>query len=146
MTKRLKILAGLMILCLALSGESSRQPASGEVKGGGPGNLYNPRSVVTVAGTVVSKTPPSVKQGLPYLVYLTLQTAGGKITIFLGPSLYIDKLPVQIKVLDRIQVTGSQITWEGSPVILAAEVKRGKDILKLRDPNGVPVWSGHGSK
>ena len=102
--------------------------------------------MVTVAGTVISKTPPQVKQGLPYLVYLTLQTTGGKTTIFLGPSLYIDKLPVQIKVLDRIQVTGSRITWEGSPVILAAEVKRGKDILKLRDQNGVPVWSGHGDK
>ncbi len=146
MTKRLQILVGLMILCLALSGESSGQPASGEVKGGGPGNLYNPQSVVTVAGTVVSKTPPQAKKELPYLVYLNLQTGEGKITIFLGPSLYVNKLPVQIQVLDRIQVTGSQITWEGSPVILAAEVKRGKDIIKLRDPKGVPVWSDHGNK
>ncbi len=141
MTKRHQIMAGFVILCLALAGESRGQTTSGEVKGGGPGSLYNPQSVVTVAGTVISKTPPQVKQGLPYLVYLILQTREGKITIFLGPSLYIDKLPLQIKVLDRIEVTGSKITWEGAPVILAAEVKRGKDILKLRDSNGVPVWS-----
>ncbi len=80
------------------------------------------------------------------MVYLTLQTTEGKITIFLGPSLYINKLPLQIKVLDKIEVTGSKITWEGSPVILAAEVKRGKDILRLRDPNGIPVWSGQGHR
>jgi hypothetical protein len=53
---------------------------------------------------------------------------------------------VQIKVLDRIQVTGSKIMWEGSPVILAAEAKKGDDVLKLRDPNGVPVWRGQGYK
>lgn len=146
MTKQQKVLAGFIILCLALTAESWGQTTSAEVKGDGPGNLYNPQSVVTVVGTVVSMTPPQVKQGLPYLVYLTLQAKEGKITIFLGPSLYIDKLPVQIKVLDKVIVTGSKITWQGSPVILAAEVKRGKDVLKLRDPNGVAVWSGHDSK
>ncbi len=145
MTKRLQILVSLMILCLVLTGESWGQTASG-MKGGGPGNLYNPQTVVTVAGTVVSKTPSQGKQGLPYLVYLTLQTAGGKITIFLGPSLYVDKLLAPIKVLDRIEVTGSKITWEGSPVILAAEVKKGDTIIKLRDPNGVPAWSGKGDR
>jgi hypothetical protein len=146
MTKRHQLLVGFIILCLALTGDSWGQTASGEMKGGGPGNLYNPQSVVTVAGTVVSMTPSPGKPGLPYLAYLTLQTARGKIDIFLGPSLYIDKFPVQFKVLDRIQVTGSKIMWEGSSVILAAEVKKGDKMLKLRDPNGVPVWSGQGNK
>jgi len=48
---------------------------------------------------------------------LTLKTEAGKITVFLGPDLYVDKLPVQIKILDKIQVTGSKISWEGKPVI-----------------------------
>ena len=146
MTKQHQILVGFIILCLALTGESWGQTGPRDVKGSGPGGLYNPQSVVTVAGTVVSMTPSPVKPGLPYLVYLTLQTGEGKISIFLGPSLFVDKMPVQIKVLDRIQVTGSKITWEGSSVILAAEVKKGNEILKLRDPNGVPVWSGQGNK
>ncbi len=144
--KVLKICSvGLVILCLTLTGPSWGQ-AGPQGKGGGPGGLYNPQTVVTVAGTVVSMTPPPVRQGLPYLVYLTLQTREGKISIFLGPSLYIDKLPVRLKVLDRIQVTGSRIMWEGSPVILAAEVRRGDEVMKLRDANGIPVWSGQGQK
>ena len=146
MIKRQRFFVGFIILCLALTGASWGQSGPQDVKGGGPGGLYNPQSVVTVAGTVVSMTPSPVKPGLPYLVYLTLQTGKGKISIFLGPSLYIDKLPVQFKVLDRIQVTGSKIMWEGSSVILAAEVKKGDKVLKLRDPNGVPVWSGQGNK
>jgi hypothetical protein len=146
MTKQHQILVGFVILFLVLTGESWGQTDPQEVRGGGPVSLYNPQSVVSVAGTVVSTTPSPVKKGLPYLVYLTLETGQGKFSIFLGPSLYVDKLPVQITVLDRIQVTGSKITWEGSPVILAAEVKKGNKVLKLRDPNGVPVWSGQGNK
>ena len=141
-----QFLVGIIILFLALTGESWGQTGPQDVKGSGPGGLYNPKSVVTVAGTVVSMTPSPVKPGLPYLVYLTLQTGEGKISIFLGPSLYVEKLPAHIEVLDRIQVTGSKITWEGSSVILAAEVKKGDTVLTLRDPNGVPVWSGQGNK
>ena len=36
MTKRHQILAGFIILCLVLTGESWGQTASGEMKGGGP--------------------------------------------------------------------------------------------------------------
>lgn len=146
MNKRQRFLIGLIILFLALARVYWGQTDPSEEPGGGPGSLYNPQSVVTVAGTAVSMTPPNVRAGLPYLVYLTLQTGEGKITIFLGPSHVIDKLPVQIRVLDRIQVTGSKITWEGSPVILATEIKRGDAVLRLRDANGVPVWSSQGQK
>jgi hypothetical protein len=34
--------------------------------------------------------------------------------------------------------------WGGKTVILAAEVKKGDQVLKLRDPNGVPLWTGRG--
>ena len=144
MTRRPWLLVGLTILNLALAGASLGQTGPREEQGGGPSGLYNPQTVVTVAGTVVSKTRPAVQQGLPYLVYLTLQTEKGPIAVFLGPSPYVDKLPEQIKALDRIQVTGSKVMWGGKPVILAAEVKRGDQVLKLRDANGVPVWSGRG--
>ena len=110
--------------------------------GGESGGQYNPQTVVTVSGVVVSKTQPSVQQGLPYLVYLTLETEAGQIAVFLGPSVYVDQLPMTLKALDRIQVTGSKVMWGGKPVILAAEVKTGGQVLKVRDRNGVPVWSG----
>jgi hypothetical protein len=28
----------------------------------------------------------------------------------------------------------------GKPAIIAAQVKKGNEILKLRDENGIPVW------
>jgi hypothetical protein len=136
MIRLTRLLLGLSILTLWWTGVCRGQA--------GPNSLYDPQTVTTVAGVVVSLTPPQAEAGLPYLAYLTLRTDKEKIKVFLGPSLYVDKLPVQIKVLDRIQVTGSRVAWEGKPVILAAEVKKGDQIMKLRGADGTPVWSGRG--
>ena len=138
MTRIHGLLVGLIILSLFWAGVSWGQT--------GPSSMYDPQAVTTISGVVVSLTPPQAEAGLPYLAYLTLRTEKEKIKVFLGPSLYVDKLPVQIKVLDKIQVTGSKITWKGKPVILAAEVKKGDQVLKLREPNGTPVWSGRQRK
>ncbi len=146
MSRWYRLLAVFGLLSLILAGISWGQPASPRGKGGGPGGFYNPETAVTVSGIVVSITPPRAQQGLPELVYLTLKTEAAKITVFLGPSMVLDKLPVKIKALDKIEVTGSKITWEGKPVIIAAQVKKGDQVLKLREPNGVPVWSGRGQK
>ena len=144
MTRLYRLLVGLSILIFLGVGLSWGQTGPRDGTGGGPSGLYDPQTVTTISGVVVSLTPPQAETGLPYLAYLTLRTGTGKIRVFLGPSLYVDKLPVKINVLDKIQVTGSKITWEGKPVILAAEVKKGDQALKLREPNGTPVWSGRG--
>jgi hypothetical protein len=43
-----------------------------------------------------------------------------------------------------VEVTGSRITYEGQPAIIAGEVKKGGQVLKLRDAAGVPAWAGAG--
>jgi hypothetical protein len=146
MSRLYRFLVGLSILTLLWAGVSWGQTGPREGVEGGPISLYDPQTVTTISGVVVSLTPPQAEAGLPYLAYLTLRTEKEKIKVFLGPSLYVDKLPVKIKVLDKIQVTGSKVTWEGKPVILAAEVKKADQVLKLREPNGTPVWGGRGRK
>jgi hypothetical protein len=145
MTRLIHLLAGLCLLGCTLAAAAWGQ-TGGAGPGSGPSGLYNPQTVVTVSGVVVSPTPPGAEPDLPYLVYLTLRTEKGKITVFLGPNLYVDQLPVKIKGLDKVQVTGSMITWAGKPVILAAEVKKGDQGLKLRDPDGMPLWGDRGRK
>jgi hypothetical protein len=144
MTRLFCLLVGLSILTLVAAGAAWGQTGPRDEPGGGPSSLYDPQTVTTISGVVVSLTPPQSEAGLPYLAYLTLRTEKDKIKVFLGPSLYVDKLPVKINVLDKIQVTGSKITWEGKPVILAVEVKKGDQVLKFRETNGTPVWSGRG--
>ena len=37
---------------------------------------------------------------------------------------------------------GARVVVDGKPALIAAEVKKGDALLKLRDAGGVPAWSG----
>ncbi len=103
---------------------------------------YDPKTVETVAGKVVSveKTNPPAQRG--YGVHLMLQTEKETIEVHLGPARYMEKQSMKIAANDTITVTGSRIMMDGKPAIIAAQIKKGDEVLKLRDENGVPAWSG----
>lgn len=62
------------------------------------------------------------------------------ISVHLGPGWYIENQDIKIEPKDKIEVRGSRITFKGKPAIIAAEIKKGEEILKLRDENGFSVW------
>ena len=62
--------------------------------------------------------------------------------VHLGPEWYIERLDGKLAKGDAVEVKGSRVTFAGNPAIIAAEVKKGDAILKLRDDNGIPAWSG----
>lgn len=98
---------------------------------------YDPKTVETVQGKVLS-VEKMQQRGRG--VHLTLQTDKETIAVHLGPSWYIDKQTPKIETNDTITLTGSRVTLDGKPAIIAAQVKKGDEILKLRDENGIPVW------
>ena len=98
---------------------------------------YDPKTVETVQGKVLS-VEKTQQRG--HGVHLMLQTDKETIAVHLGPSWYIDKQTPKIETNDTITVTGSRVTVDGKPAIIAAQVKKGNEILKLRDENGIPVW------
>jgi hypothetical protein len=99
---------------------------------------YDPKTVETIDGKVASVEKI---QGRSQGVHLMLQTEKESISVHLGPSWYIDKQTPRIETNDRITVTGSRVTAAGKTAIIAAEIKKGNEVLKLRDENGVPAWS-----
>lgn len=114
--------------------------------GWGPGSnynrLYDVKTIETVNGSVTSIDQVSPDKDMSTGVHLILNTANGKISVNLGPAWYIDNQEVQINKDDNITVTGSKVTYNGDQVIIAKEVVKGDQVLKLRDDNGYPVWSG----
>jgi hypothetical protein len=100
---------------------------------------YDPKTVETVQGKVLSVEK---MQQRGRRVHLMLQTDKETIAVHLGPSWYIDKQTPKIEANDTVTVTGSRITVDGKLTIIAAQIKKGNDILKLRDDNGIPAWSG----
>ena len=63
------------------------------------------------------------------------------VDVRLGPVAYLQTLPAKLAVGDMVSVTGSRMTVAGKSVIIAAEVLRGSDTLRLRDATGRPVWA-----
>ena len=147
--KKLVMLISVMAI-LGLAAGTNALPQRGiRWKGGGGwgagtpyGRMYNPQTVETISGEVVSVDKITPMKGMNYGVHLTLKTDKGTISVHLGPGWYIENQDVKIAPDDKIEVKGSRITFEGKPALIAAEVKKGDAVLVLRDASGFPVWSG----
>lgn len=55
---------------------------------------------------------------------------------------YLEYQESSIAPKGRLIVRGSKVTIEGKQALIAAEVARGDDVLRLRDDEGIPLWAG----
>jgi hypothetical protein len=113
--------------------------------GWGPGTPYNrmwdPKTVETISGEVISVDRITPNKGMAGGVHMNVKTDKETVSVHLGPSWYLENQDVKIIAKDKVEVKGSRITFGGKPAIIAAEVKKGDDVLKLRDDTGYPMWS-----
>jgi len=150
----MKKIMWLMVWCivLALVCPVLAQPAPGS---GGPGmgmgpgmgpRMYNPQTVTTVKGQVEKlQTIDMGRRGRGMtLQEVFLKTDQGSLRVHLGPSWYFSEQKLTIKAGDTMEVTGSKVTLNNQPAIIAREIKVNDKTLKLRDEQGVPVWRGMG--
>jgi hypothetical protein len=148
-TKQFYLWAMMAVLLIGLlpveviSQQGSRGKGSGQW---GPASkyvrLYNPSTVETMSGEIISIDKIYPMSGMYYGLHLMLRTTKETISVHLGPGWYIEKQDIQLQAKDKIEVKGSRIDFNGKPALIAAEVKKGDDVLKLRDENGFPLWSG----
>jgi hypothetical protein len=138
----------IAILLAALS--SYAQPRGGMMwrgsGGWGPGSQYNkmydPKAVETITGEVTAVDRIIPVKGMSGGVHMNVKTDKETISVQLGPSWYLENQDVKIVPKDKVEVKGARTTFAGKPAIIAAEVKKGDEVLKLRDDSGFPVWSG----
>lgn len=74
-------------------------------------------------------------------VHMTVKTDSETIPVHLGPTWYLEQQE-KIKIGDKVTITGSRITFDNKPALIASQIKRNQMTLKLRDENGFPVWRG----
>ncbi|MBF0459751.1 MAG: DNA-binding protein [Nitrospirae bacterium] len=145
---RIAILALVLLLGFAASAQSD--PWRGWKGGGGWGcggpyqKMYDPKTVEVVTGTIEAVETFTSMRGMSVGVHLKLKTQDGTISVHLGPVWYIERQDVKFDKGDTVEVKGSKVTFDSNPAIIAAEVKKGGDVLKLRDENGIPQWAGSG--
>ena len=76
-------------------------------------------------------------------IRLTIYSDAKKpVLVYLGPAWYYEG---QRKVLisgTKVTLTGSMITVDDTPMMIATKIKEGKEELQLRDKEGRPTWIG----
>jgi hypothetical protein len=75
-------------------------------------------------------------------IHLKLKTEEATLSVHLVPAWYIQNQETQIRTNDKITVKGSRITFEGKPALVAMEITKGDEVLKLRNENGIPLCAG----
>ena len=106
------------------------------------GRLFNTNTIETISGTVEAVEIISLDTNMPTGIHLKVKTKSEVVSVHLGPSWYLDNQEIRFEKGDKITITGSKITYQNAPAVIAAEVEKGDDILLLRDKAGYPVWSG----
>jgi hypothetical protein len=135
------ISALVLILALSMACGSENQRELGPGEEAGYDRMYDPKTVATVNGEVVS-VAQIADRGTGYGASLTLRADKKTILVYLGPGWFIEKQGLTFAPRDQVEITGSQITFQGKPAIIASMVKKGDKSLKLRDPAGIPAWAG----
>jgi hypothetical protein len=125
--------------CPMVSGQTHGEPGSG---GPSTARMYDPDTVTTLRGTVSGVTVMPARGGRIGGTHFALQSDGQTMDVHLGPTWFLQREGIDVAKGDSIEVTGSVIDSDGNSSLIARELKKGQKILKLRDEQGVPVWSG----
>jgi hypothetical protein len=149
MKKNVAVLVAIFCVLVLVFATDSFAQRGMKWKGGGGwgmgtqyGRMYDPKTVETIIGEVVGVEKITPAKGMSYGVHLIVKIDKETVSVHLGPGWYIENQDMKIEAKDKIEVKGSRITFQGKPAIIAAEVKKGDEVLTLRNESGFPVWSG----
>lgn len=131
----------VLILALTMACGSENQGGLGPGGEAGYDRMYDPKTVGSVSGEVMS-VEKITDRGTGDGLSLNLKTGKETLLVYLGPVWFLEKQDLTLAPKDQVEITGSQIIFQGKPVIIAAEVKKGDKSLKLRDAAGLPAWAG----
>jgi hypothetical protein len=110
------------------------------------GGNYNTATEVTFSGTVDEVLHMPAPGKGPGGLHLIVRSEAAAHDVHLGPMAYITSKHFEFAKGDAITVTGSQVSMGGKDVIIARDIKKGDQVLTLRDANGFPLWSGRGRR
>ena len=142
------VISALIFGALAVGAETFAQPVTKSKgssewgAGTGCGRMYDPKAVETITGSVKKVDKITSGNGMPYGIHLKVKTDKESIDVHLGHNWYIENQDIRIMPGDKVDIKGSRATFQGKPVMIAAEVRKGDEVLQLRNKNGFPVWAG----
>jgi hypothetical protein len=124
---------------------ASAQPA-GPGRYAGP--MYDVKTETTMRGTVESLETVAGMGGRGHRsmggTHLVLKTEKDAVGVHVGPTAYLAEKGIALATGDVLEITGSRLSIDGEPVLIAKQITKGNATWTLRDASGRPVWSGRG--
>jgi len=77
-----------------------------------------------------------------YGIHLIVKTEEETLSVGLGPGGYMESRGIRFMPDDKVEIKGHRIYDRGEAAIVTSEVKKGGELLKLRDDSGLPFWRG----
>jgi hypothetical protein len=151
MTRTIRKTVGVAVVAVSLAIPFAAQaqgagayPAHRQGPGRGPCNgrgahIFDPQAVTTVEGDIVNVQAGQGRRGQG--VFLTLAVGSEDVQVIVGPSFYLDQQSVKLAAGEKVEVKGSRTRWGGQAVLVAQEIRKGNEVLPLRDGDGVPLWA-----
>ena len=124
----------LLVLGQAIVGGQGRDSAA-DLSG-----FYKPRTEITFTGIVKSKAKGSVP-GYAEGISILVKSGKNLREVELGPTWFVGRQQTNINLGEKVTVTGAPLILDNRQrVVVARQIKRGKQILALRDATGTPYW------
>ncbi len=106
------------------------------------GRMYDPTKAETLSGQVVSVEEFAAPRGRGTAIVLKVTSGSDTLAVHIGPKWFLDKQEMKFAAGDTVEIKGVKSFRRGQDIFIAGEVKKGGDILKLRDEQGIPLWAG----
>jgi len=103
---------------------------------------YDKSAMTTFKGTVVSINKEDCEGCGMTHVDLVIKIEDGERTVRLGPAWYLDKQDELLKADDAVEIVASKVKHGDEDMFVAGTVKKGEDVLILRNEDGIPMWRG----
>jgi hypothetical protein len=115
----------------------SDAPAFGQDQSG-----FTLQNITTIRGVVVGAPGGGIGSviGLGGVSEIRVKTDQETLPVQLAPQAYLDTQNTKLAQGDMVEVDGSRVIQNNRPVIIATQVRRGNQVLNLRDPQGKPLW------
>lgn len=100
------------------------------------GEMFNPKTIETVTGQVVRV---EYRAGIKLMIFTD---AKKPVVADLGPAGYFENQGRVLTPGNIVTLTGSMITVDDTPLMIATTIREGNFELRLRDEEGYPLWFG----
>lgn len=132
----------LLVLALVLAVPAFAQMGQGGQMGKmGPGmHHYDKSTETTLTGEVTEVLDQEHGAGMG--LHLTVEANSQLYDIALGPASWVEQQGFEFQKGDKVEITGSDVQLKEQHLLLAREITKDGKVLKLRDEDGLPLWSG----